>query len=161
MLKQNRGTCSERGEGSLAEASRLVRLALAPDLEPVSDRGGGSYAFLGALVRREFLPPPRLRLGTRAAPDPIPRLHDVATCSGVCFSVIGRHAGVVLPLAWWAHRRRWVLTPISPRCRGCWGRKESARQCSSSRPPLRVEVSERWHDVFSIPDSGCLFTSSE
>jgi hypothetical protein len=40
VLERNRGTGSERGEGSLAEAWRLVRLALAPDLEPVDDHGG-------------------------------------------------------------------------------------------------------------------------
>jgi hypothetical protein len=100
VLEQNRGTGFERGEGSLAEASRLVRLALAPDLACVDDRVGESYAFLGALVRREFIPPPRLRLGTQAAPDPAPQLHDVAACFGVCFSVAGHHTGEVLPLAW-------------------------------------------------------------
>jgi hypothetical protein len=114
VLERNRGTGSERGEGFLAKAWHLVRLALAPDLEPVGDHGGMSYAFLGALVCREFLPPPRLRLGTRAAPDPVPRLHDVVARSGVCFFVAGHHAREVPPLAWWAHRRRWALTPISP-----------------------------------------------
>jgi hypothetical protein len=100
VLEQNHGTSSERGECSLAEAWRLVRLALAPDLEPIGDCGGGSYAFLGALVRREFLPPLRLCLGTRVVPDLIPRLHDVAACFGVCFFVTGHHSGEVPPLAW-------------------------------------------------------------
>jgi hypothetical protein len=100
VLKRNQGIGSERGEGSLAEAWRLVRLALAPDLEPIGDRGDGSYAFLGALVHREFLPLPRLCLRTQAAPDPVPRLHDVAARSGVCFSVVRHHIGEVLPLAW-------------------------------------------------------------
>ena len=86
VLEQNWGIGSERGEGSLAEAWRLVRLALAPDLEPIGDRGDGSYAFLGALVHREFLPLPRLCLRTQAAPDPVPRLHDVAARSGARLS---------------------------------------------------------------------------
>jgi hypothetical protein len=78
----------------------LVRLALALDLEPVGDHGGGSYVFLGVLIRREFLPLSRLHPETRAAPDPVPRLHDVAAHSGVCFSVAGHHAREVPPLAW-------------------------------------------------------------
>jgi hypothetical protein len=100
VLEQNRGIGSERGEGSLAEAWRPARLALAPDLELVGDRGGGSFAFLGALVRREFLPPLRLCLGTRAVPDPIPWLHDVAARSDVCSSIVVLHAGEAPPLAW-------------------------------------------------------------
>jgi hypothetical protein len=100
VLKRNRDTGPKRGEGSLAEAWCLVRLALAPDLEPIDDHGGRSYAFLGALVRQEFLPPSRLRPGTQAASDPVPRLHDVAACSDVYFSVVGHHAGEVPPLAW-------------------------------------------------------------
>jgi hypothetical protein len=114
VLEQNRGIGFGRGEGSPAEAWRLVRLALAPDLELVGDRDNGSYAFLGALIRREFLSPPRLRLETRATQDPIPRLHGVAARSDVCFAIAGHHAEEVPPLAWWAHRRRWALTPISP-----------------------------------------------
>jgi hypothetical protein len=72
VLEQNQGTGFEQGEGSLAKAWRLVRLALTPDLELVDDRGGGSYAFLDALVRREFLPLLRLRLGIQAARIPFP-----------------------------------------------------------------------------------------
>jgi hypothetical protein len=45
VLEQKQGTDFERGEGSLAEAWRLVRLALAFDLELVDDRGGGSTPF--------------------------------------------------------------------------------------------------------------------
>ena len=100
VLEQNWGTGSERGEGSLAVAWRPARLALAPGLEIVGDRGGESCAFLSALIRREFLPPLRLRLEIRAAPDPVPRLHDVTARSDVYFFVAGHHAGEVPPLAW-------------------------------------------------------------
>ena len=100
MLEKNRGTGFERGEGSLTVAWCPARLALAPGLEIVGDRGGESCAFLSALIRREFLPPLRLRLEIRAAPDPVPRLHDVTARSGVCSSVIVLHAGEVPPLAW-------------------------------------------------------------
>jgi hypothetical protein len=113
VLERNRGTGFERGEGSLAGASRLVRLALAPSLEPVGDHGSGIYVFLGVLIHREFLPLLRLHPGTRAALDPVPRLHDVAARSGICFFVAGNHTGEVPPLARYAHRRRWALTPIS------------------------------------------------
>jgi hypothetical protein len=99
VLEKNRGTGFERGEGSLVGGLRLVRLALALDLEPVGDRDGGSYTFLGVLVPREFPLLPRLRLGTRAAPDPVPRLHEVAARSDACFSIAGHHAGEVPPLA--------------------------------------------------------------
>jgi hypothetical protein len=104
VLERNRGTCFEQGEGSLAGAWRLVRLALAPDPEPISDQGGGSYVFLGVLLHREFLPLLRLHHWIWAALDPIPQLHDVAACFGVCFFVAGHHAGEVPPLAWLAHR---------------------------------------------------------
>jgi hypothetical protein len=100
VLEQNRGTSFERGEGSLAEAWHIVRLDLAPDLELVDDRDGESYAFLGALVHQEFLPLSKLRLGIRAASDPVPRHHDVAARSGVCFSVTELHAREVPPLVW-------------------------------------------------------------
>jgi hypothetical protein len=59
----------------------LHPVQLAPILapEPIDDRDGGSCVFLRVLVRREFPPLPRLCPGTRVAPDPVPRLHDVAT----------------------------------------------------------------------------------
>jgi hypothetical protein len=98
VLGQNRGTGFEQGEGSLAGAWHLVRLALAPNPEPVGDYGGGSYVFLDVLV--EFPSLLRLRPETRAASDPVPWLHDVVARSGVCFFVVGHHAGEVPPLAW-------------------------------------------------------------
>jgi hypothetical protein len=74
VLEQNWGTGSERGEGSLAVAWRPARLALAPGLELVGDRGSESCAFLDVLIRREFLPLLRLRLGIWATSDLVPRL---------------------------------------------------------------------------------------
>jgi hypothetical protein len=100
VLERNQGTGFERGEGSLVGALRLVRLALALDLEPIGNHGGGSYAFLGVLIHREFLPLPRLHPETQAAPGPVPPLQDVAAHFGVYFSVAGHHAGEVPPLAW-------------------------------------------------------------
>jgi hypothetical protein len=90
----------QAGEGSLAIAWRPAQLALALGLKLVGDRGGESCAFLGVLVRREFLPLLRLRLGIWAVPDPVPRLHDVAARSCVCSSVAVLHAGEVPPLPW-------------------------------------------------------------
>jgi hypothetical protein len=86
VLEQNRSTGLEQGEGSLAGAYCLVWLALIPDLEPVGDHGGGSYVFLGVLIRREFLPLLRLCPRTLATPDLVPRFHDVDARSGACFS---------------------------------------------------------------------------
>jgi hypothetical protein len=100
VLEQNRGTDFERGEGSLAGAWRLVRLALAPDPETVGDHRGGSYVFLGVLIHREFPPLPRLCLGTWATPDPVPRLCDVAAYFGICFFIVRHHAGEVPPRSW-------------------------------------------------------------
>jgi hypothetical protein len=100
VLEQNRGIGFKRGEGSLAIAWRPAWLALAPALELVDDRVGESYAFLATLVHREFLPPLRLHLGIQVAPDPVPWLHDVAACSGVCSSVTVLHAGEAPPLVW-------------------------------------------------------------
>jgi hypothetical protein len=100
VLEQNWGIGSERGEGSLAEAWRPAWVALAPDLELVGERGSGSFAFLGAFVHWEFLPPPRLCLRIRAVLDPVPRLHDVTAHSGICSCVLVLHAGEAPPLAW-------------------------------------------------------------
>jgi hypothetical protein len=113
-LERSQGIGFERGEGSLAGVWRLVQLVLALAPEPISDRGGRSRVFLGVLVHREFSLLPRLHPRTWVAPDPVPRLHDVTTHFDTCFFVTGHHAGEVPPLAWWAHRRRWALTPISP-----------------------------------------------
>jgi hypothetical protein len=100
LLEQNWGTGFRQREGFLAVARRPARIALAPGLELVSDCGGESYAFLGTLVRREFLPLLRPCLGIWAVPDPVPWLHDVTARSGVCSSVAVLHAGEAPPLAW-------------------------------------------------------------
>jgi hypothetical protein len=46
---------------------------------------------------------------------PVPQPRDVTEYSDVCSFVAELLAGEVLPLAWLAHRRRWEMTPISPR----------------------------------------------
>jgi hypothetical protein len=100
VLGKNRGTGFEQGEGSLAGAWHLVRLALALDPEPVCDHGDESYVFLDVLVHWEFPSLLRLRPETRAAPDPVPWLHDAVAHSSVCFFIAGHHVGEVPPLAW-------------------------------------------------------------
>jgi hypothetical protein len=42
------------------------------------------------------------------------QLRDVVARSGACFSVVEHRAGEVPPPAWWVHRERWAMTPISP-----------------------------------------------
>jgi hypothetical protein len=92
----------------------LARLALVLGPKLVGDHGGESSTFLGVPTRREFLLLLKLHPGIWAAPDLIPQPCDVAARSSVCSSVAAPHAGEVLPLAWLSHRRRWVITPISP-----------------------------------------------
>ena len=100
MHEQNRGTSSERREGSLGAALHLAWLALVLGPELVGDHGGKSSAFPGVLARREFLLLLRPRLGIWAAPDPVPQPRDVAVRSSVCSSITVLHAGEVLPLSW-------------------------------------------------------------
>jgi hypothetical protein len=61
--------------------------------------------------------PPSLRLcpERRVEPGPILWLHGVIARFGVCFSVVLRRAGEVLPLARWVRRQRWAMTPVSPK----------------------------------------------
>ena len=121
--EQSQGSGFKRREGSLGITLHPVQLVLDLGLELVGGHVGENSTFLGILARQEFLLLLKLHPEIRAALGPTPRPRDVAEHSGGCSFVAVLHAGEVLPLARSARRRRWEMISISPRRRGCRGRK--------------------------------------
>jgi hypothetical protein len=84
-----------------------------PVLELVGDRVVGNSSFPGRHALMGFLPSPRPRLATQAAPGPALRPHDVAEYFDVSSFVGGIPAKEVPLQVQSARRRRWGATPHS------------------------------------------------
>ena len=112
-LEKSQGIGSEGDVGSRVRAWRPAQLT--PIRVPVcgDDHGDESCGVLGALFHQGFPLLQKLHPERQVGLDHALQLHGDVICYGACSDVVAHRAGGDPPLAWWARRLRWVLSPLS------------------------------------------------
>jgi hypothetical protein len=110
---RSQGIGSGRGVGFCVGAERHARLVPTRVPERGDNPNGGNCGALGVFFRRGSPPPQKLCPERKVGLDHALQLHGDVVCYSACSDVVVHRAGGAPPLARWARRQRWALSPLS------------------------------------------------